>query len=404
MFTEQLKGLHGPYNYFCQNETVLDPLFQRFWRPLSKRLPSNLAPNVITYTGLAINVVATLILLAHSPDAIKEVPTWMCVMVAVVVFVYQTLDAMDGKQCYLVGLKHQYLEEFADHACDAVSTVLLCTQLSIVMQLGAFPWFTLTFVIVGMTVFYCAHWQVYTSGVVKFGLFDVTEIQVSAIILILLPAIFGHTVWLIKVPYLEINLKKLVMIGKLAVMMYGCVKSILLIGTNVKDQGRSLAGTNPFSPGVPLLQALFLAIVVPMLSPKLLIDHPCLVALTLGLTLSKITTSLIISCLSRTPVSLTNSTFLGSCMQIINFLVGSPINDTYLIIVILMFVLVDLFRYHFLFAYESCWYLNTHYFRVPADSWRKRTNCFQKDGLTKTEQECQRRIGKDSNIPRNKRN
>lgn len=92
-------------------------------------------------------------------------------MVAVVVFLYQTLDALDGKHSNLLGLKHQVLEEYADHACDSISNVCLCIQVSIVLRLGAtYPWFILALVIGGMTIFYGCHWQVYTSGVVKFGL------------------------------------------------------------------------------------------------------------------------------------------------------------------------------------------------------------------------------------------
>ena len=70
---KQLKVISGPYEYRCQNETILDPMFQIYWQWLSKKLPSNLAPNIMTYAGLALNIMATLVLLSRSPDAKEKV-------------------------------------------------------------------------------------------------------------------------------------------------------------------------------------------------------------------------------------------------------------------------------------------------------------------------------------------
>ena len=50
-----------------------------------------------------------------------------------------------------------------------------------------------------MTLFYCAHWQTYVSGTLRFGKVDVTEAQYSIISIQLISAIFGPGVWSTKV-------------------------------------------------------------------------------------------------------------------------------------------------------------------------------------------------------------
>lgn len=50
-----------------------------------------------------------------------------------------------------------------------------------------------------MTLFYCAHWQTYVSGTLRFGKVDVTEAQFSIIAIQLVSAIFGPSIWSTKV-------------------------------------------------------------------------------------------------------------------------------------------------------------------------------------------------------------
>lgn len=52
-----------------------------------------------------------------------------------------------------------------------------------------------------MTLFYCAHWQTYVSGTLRFGKVDVTEAQITIMIIQLVSAIFGSSVWTTKVTF-----------------------------------------------------------------------------------------------------------------------------------------------------------------------------------------------------------
>lgn len=77
-------------------------------------------------------------------------------------------------------------------------------------------WFTQCFC--AMTLFYCAHWQTYVSGTLRFGKVDVTEAQMTIMAILLISAIFGPSIWSVKVSFslicyidskILLNLKKL---------------------------------------------------------------------------------------------------------------------------------------------------------------------------------------------------
>lgn len=50
-----------------------------------------------------------------------------------------------------------------------------------------------------MTLFYCAHWQTYVSGTLRFGKVDVTEAQCTIMAIHIISGIFGPGFWMTKV-------------------------------------------------------------------------------------------------------------------------------------------------------------------------------------------------------------
>ena len=73
MLTEvQLKRL-SEHKYSAQSSTILDPMMQIYWRWLVEKCPLWLAPNTITFTGLVMNIVTTLLLVYYCPQAKGEV-------------------------------------------------------------------------------------------------------------------------------------------------------------------------------------------------------------------------------------------------------------------------------------------------------------------------------------------
>lgn len=56
------------------------------------------APNTLTLVGLICMVVPASIMLYYSGDLMTPVPSWIYIINAIMIFVYQTMDALDGKQ------------------------------------------------------------------------------------------------------------------------------------------------------------------------------------------------------------------------------------------------------------------------------------------------------------------
>lgn len=119
---EQMDNLRKmPYLYNASAGSILELLFlQRFWVWCLKFVPARVAPCVLTCTGLVINVCCCLILLSYSTDLRSEAPWWTFVLCACSLFLYQLLDALDGKQA--IKVQNTALEEMYDHGCDALST------------------------------------------------------------------------------------------------------------------------------------------------------------------------------------------------------------------------------------------------------------------------------------------
>lgn len=117
----KLKRL-GEHKYSSSGSTLLDPIMQKFWNWfVATCIPLWWAPNAMTLVGLAFNIITCSLLVYYSPDGKQEIPSYALVMAAIGLFIYQTLDACDGKQARRTG-NSSPLGELFDHGCDAVST------------------------------------------------------------------------------------------------------------------------------------------------------------------------------------------------------------------------------------------------------------------------------------------
>ena len=103
-------------------------------------------------------------ILFWSPQA----PWWALVLNAIGLFVYQSLDAVDGKQARRTNSASP-LGELVDHGCDSVSIVFMVLSTNIAVQLGMEPAWMFFLSFMASFIFYCAHWQAYVSGTLRFG-------------------------------------------------------------------------------------------------------------------------------------------------------------------------------------------------------------------------------------------
>lgn len=75
---------------------------------------------------------------SYSPNARSEPPRWACALCALGLFIYQSLDAIDGKQARRTNSSSP-LGELFDHGCDSISTIFVAISACITAQLGFYP-------------------------------------------------------------------------------------------------------------------------------------------------------------------------------------------------------------------------------------------------------------------------
>lgn len=193
--SDQMQFLrNNPYYYCASCGSYLEMFFlQRFWTKLAKFIPHFVAPSLLTFTGLTINILCSLNVLYYSFDLKSDVPSWAFLICATGLFLYQTLDALDGKQSAKV--QNTQIEELTDHGCDAVSTIFVALTAASAVQLGNYPSLLYLYAILMLTAFFSTHWLAHITHCMVFKKIDVSEAQWSMILIHLITAQWGQKIW-----------------------------------------------------------------------------------------------------------------------------------------------------------------------------------------------------------------
>lgn len=75
---------------------------------------------------------------SYSPNGVEPPPRWTCFLCALGLFIYQSLDSIDGKQARRTNTSSP-LGELFDHGCDSISTIFVALSACISCQLGHYP-------------------------------------------------------------------------------------------------------------------------------------------------------------------------------------------------------------------------------------------------------------------------
>ncbi|CAH1173445.1 unnamed protein product [Phaedon cochleariae] len=361
----QLKKL-GEHQYSCQSVSILDTLLQPYWSWLVLKLPIWLAPNLITILGLLINIFTALILVWYSPDARSEPPRWSFALCALGLFTYQSLDAIDGKQARRTGSANP-LGELFDHGCDSISTVFVALSACIAIQLGNYPGWMFFQCFCAITLFYCAHWQTYVSGTLRFGKIDVTEAQFTIMGILLLSTIFGPSMWSMKFFSDNFQIWYLIPISTLACGLVALYSSLTVICTGgIGKNGSTVAGTSVLSPIIPFTLVLVPAFIIYKKSTQdIYQNHPALYILSFGLVAAKVTNRLVVAHMTKSEMEYIDWSLMGPAMLFLNQYFNTFINEYYILWLCLIWVAIDLVRYCYQVCEEICDYLHIDLFRIP---------------------------------------
>ncbi|XP_060766164.1 choline/ethanolaminephosphotransferase 1b isoform X5 [Neoarius graeffei] len=341
----QLKRLEE-HRYSSAGKSLLEPIMQCYWEWLVGCMPPWIAPNLITIIGLATNAFTTLVLVYYCPTATEQAPLWAYLLCAVGLFVYQSLDAIDGKQARRTNSSSP-LGELFDHGCDSLSTVFVVLGTSIAVQLGTNPDWMFFCCFAGMFMFYCAHWQTYVSGTLRFGIFDSTELQLSLALLHIFTAIVGPKFWNITIPVLNIQMKIIPALCTFIGAMICCTNYFRVIFTGgVGKNGSTIAGTSVLSPVLHIGSVILLAMMIYKKSAiQLFENHPCLYILAFGFVSAKITNKLVVAHMTKSEMHLHDVAFLGPGLLFLNQYFNSFIDEYVVLWIALVLSLFDLVRY-----------------------------------------------------------
>lgn len=364
----QLKRLEE-HRYSSSGRSLLEPAMQRYWEWLVRRMPPWIAPNLITIVGLATNIFTTLVLVYYCPTATEQAPLWAYLLCAVGLFVYQSLDAIDGKQARRTNSSSP-LGELFDHGCDSLSTVFVALGTSIAVQLGTHPDWMFFCCFSGMFMFYCAHWQTYVSGTLRFGIIDVTEAQIFIIFVYLLAAVGGTAFWQSPVPVINIQMKIVPALCTFMGVIFSCAHYFKIIFTGgVGKNGSTIAGTSVLSPVLHIGSVIVLAMMIYKKSTvKLFEEHPCLYILAFGFVSAKITNKLVVAHMTKSEMHFYDVAFLGPALLFLDQYFNSFIDEYLVLWIALILSLFDLVRYCISVCNEIASHLHICVFKIKLQS------------------------------------
>ncbi|XP_064535978.1 cholinephosphotransferase 1 isoform X6 [Drosophila montana] len=353
---QQLRKL-SEHKYSCFSASLLDPLLQPWWNWLVSQTPLWLAPNLITIVGLILNIVTTLILICYSPNGVEPPPRWTCFLCALGLFVYQSLDSIDGKQARRTNTSSP-LGELFDHGCDSISTIFVALSACISCQLGHYPNWLFFQCFCAIALFYCAHWQTYVSGTMRFGRIDVTEAQFSIIAIHLVSAVLGPEIWLTKMPIVGVSWNYTILVF----ITFGYTLNIINFQKMFIEGG---SGKNGSSVAMPYLECETRCLPFYMASgvdfslalrySKSILNEGC----------GKNGSSVAIAHMTKAEMEYLDWSLLGPALLFLNQYFNCIVPEIWLLWFTLAWGTQDLLRYCAQVCLEICQHLRIDLFRIP---------------------------------------
>jgi len=349
------------HKYNSLSISYADAFMQPWWNFVVELMPLWLAPNLITIIGLAVNVFTSSVFFYFCPTATEEVPMWVPLSCALGLFIYQTLDAIDGKQARRTKSSNA-LGELFDHGCDSMSTVFVATAGACSMGMGHIQYFMMFECFMASTLFYMAHWQTYVTGQMKFGKFDVTEAQIAMISMMAVTGLLGTSFWSWPIfGFMPLRWIPLMFATIVSFMSLPATINSILFGGAGRN-GSTVADTSVIGPITPLLCFLVPAIYIAHNSEEFIYElNPILYIFVFGIIGSKITNKLIVAQMTKSELDTLDSVFLAPLALFLNQYFGTIFSERKLLWICMIFVTFDLLWYCSNVCLEICnatgWYL-----------------------------------------------
>jgi len=199
---EGIKGL-DEYKYSSGAYSWLDNKLNPFWYWCADQFPETMAPNLITLIGTFFLLSIAAGVWIFDPLLEAQAPPAVYLWFAISIWVYQTMDAVDGKQARKTKSSSP-LGQLFDHGCDALGTMPLALAICSCMGFGRTKWS----VILAATIqvpFYMAQYEEHFAHSMRTQVanFGVTEGQYLESGLMFMTAVLGPKFWDTTVPHTE---------------------------------------------------------------------------------------------------------------------------------------------------------------------------------------------------------
>ena len=255
-----------------------------------------MAPNLITFIGFLLMLSCIPVLYWTDPRLTQMESSWTFIYYAAALWIYATLDNIDGKQARRTNSSSP-LGELFDHGCDSLNASIAAILQASAMGIGQHPklyWLALALTLWG---FYLPTWEEYHTGVLHLGFVNgPTEGIVVACLVLLVAGIWGPSVW-----HQILIWDRPILYYALRFYLIGFVLTIVSTSLwTVYKARRSrklsfLPTLRQFTP--PMIGTLFIALWVS--TSKYLQTHPMPFSFAVGIVFAKTATKVILAHLTK---------------------------------------------------------------------------------------------------------
>jgi ethanolaminephosphotransferase len=292
------------HKYVSGKYTNIEKFLNPAWVKLTEYyVPMWMAPNLITTIGLCFELISYGVTWYFSDD----VPSWVCLLNGICLFLYFTLDCMDGKQARRTNSASP-LGQLFDHGIDCLCTIAHVSTMGACFNLGGSYWYILAQVTLQFS-FFVGQWQEYYTGVLEHSQGDwigVTEVAYGMALFSSLNSLLDRkSIWAMKMSSLVPSVVAAPeLIGSLEVRQFLLVLWTLTVLTHVMVASTSVArhlkdpkaALTAFS---KLLSPLVL-LTCPFLLPNdIVVENNRYVSLSLGLAFCIITIKIVVFSMAK---------------------------------------------------------------------------------------------------------
>jgi phosphatidylglycerophosphate synthase len=323
------------HKYAHTGYTTLDKKMNPFWEKCASFLPKTYTPNMVTVTGLFCQILSIIVISCFDLTFSKQLPSIIYIFSAFMLFMAQTLDAIDGKHARNTK-RSSSLGQLMDHGCDSMDNFLFCIVICQAFLFGNSIQTLLVQIFIQIPFYAYTLEENFTKKLrTQINDIGVTEYQFFSMGLLIVSAIFGKS--LIN---LEINGIRLSFIILYIVFASSILFTFYLIIIDSKELNIPI---KKFSP----LLAMIVFAIAELFSYKLEFYHskPLLMVLLNGMYFSLFTCRLIIANMADKVAGIFDIDIFIYVVGISTCLiVGSKIIEMYVLIGLLIYLVYRYFR------------------------------------------------------------